>query len=105
VKTVIICGTLTNYCCESTARTAYFLNYHVVFGSDVNATDNALAHEGTIRTLRRGFARILDHKTIIRILEEGDGVHAEAQAARERERESVKEEVGAGASLQRPEMA
>jgi nicotinamidase-related amidase len=45
MKTVINCGTLTNFCCESTARTAYFLNYHVVFGSDVNASDNALAHE------------------------------------------------------------
>jgi nicotinamidase-related amidase len=35
VRTVIICGTLTNFCCETTARSAYGLGYHVVFGSDV----------------------------------------------------------------------
>ena len=86
VKTVIICGTLTNFCCESTARTAYFLNYHVVFGSDVNASDNALAHEATIRTMRRGFARVLDHETIIGILANGDRMHAEAREERARRR-------------------
>jgi len=83
VKTVIICGTLTNFCCESTARTAYFLGYHVVFGSDVNATDSALAHEATIRTMRRGFARVMDHQTIIRILSEGDDVYRQARAAKD----------------------
>jgi nicotinamidase-related amidase len=83
VKTVIICGTLTNFCCESTARTAYFLGYHVVFGSDVNATDSALAHEATIRTMRRGFARVLSGSEIARILNEGDDVYREARAARD----------------------
>jgi nicotinamidase-related amidase len=82
VKTVIICGTLTNFCCESTARTAYFLNYHVVFGSDINASDNALAHEATIRTMRRGFARVLDHEAIIDVLAHGDRMHDGARRER-----------------------
>jgi nicotinamidase-related amidase len=82
-KTVIICGTLTNFCCESTARTAYFLNYHVVFGSDVNSSDNALAHEATVRTMRRGFARVIGHQEIIDILAAGDRPYAQARAARE----------------------
>ncbi len=81
VRTVIVCGTLTNFCCESTARTAYFLNYHVVFGSDVNATDNALAHEATLRTMRRGFARVLDHQAILAALRDGDASYAAARAA------------------------
>jgi nicotinamidase-related amidase len=81
-RTVIVCGTLTNFCCESTARTAYFLNYHVVFGSDVNATDNAAAHEATIRTMRRGFGRVLDHRTIIDVLERGDAPYAAAREER-----------------------
>lgn len=81
-KTVIICGTLTNFCCESTARAAYSLNYHVVFGSDVNATDNALAHEATIRTLRRGFARVMGHEELLRLLAEGDTAYLEARTAR-----------------------
>jgi nicotinamidase-related amidase len=82
-RTVIICGTLTNFCCESTARTAYFLGYHVVFGSDVNATDSALAHEATIRTMRRGFARVLPGAEIVRILKEGDDVYRAARAEKD----------------------
>lgn len=80
VKTVIICGTLTNCCCESTARTAFFKGYHVVFGSDVNATDNPLAHEATIRTMRRAFARVMSGDQIIEALEKGDPLYHEAIA-------------------------
>lgn len=83
IKTVIVCGTLTNFCCESTARTAYFLNYHVVFGSDVNASDNALAHEASIRTLRRGFARVMDHSTLIDVLSNGDHLYRAAKQQRD----------------------
>jgi nicotinamidase-related amidase len=83
VKTVIVCGTLTNFCCESTARTAYFLGYHVVFGNDVCATDSALAHEATIRTMRRGFSRVLDGADITRVLREGDDLYREARASRD----------------------
>jgi nicotinamidase-related amidase len=83
VKTLIVCGTLTNFCCESTARTAYFLGYHVVFGSDVNATDSALAHEATIRTMRRGFARVLSGEQITDALKQGDRIYREARASRD----------------------
>jgi nicotinamidase-related amidase len=83
VKTVIICGTLTNFCCESTARTAYFLGYHVVFGDDVCATDSALAHEATVRTMRRGFARVLNGDQIVDVLANGDEMYREARAARD----------------------
>ncbi len=83
VKTVIVCGTLTNFCVESTARTAYFLGYHVVFGSDVSATDSALAHEATIRTMRRGFARVLTGEQIGRALREGDSIYRDARAAKD----------------------
>lgn len=72
VRTVIICGTLTNFCCETTARSAYSRGYQVVFGSDVNATDNAEAQRATLRTMRRGFGRVLDHREIIRALEGHD---------------------------------
>ncbi|PLT29844.1 cysteine hydrolase family protein [Peribacillus deserti] len=83
VKTLIISGTLTNFCCESTARTGYFLNYNIVFGEDINATDNALAHEATIRTMRRGFARVLTAEQIKEVLQEGDTIHQNAVRSRE----------------------
>src|SRR4030042_3743616 len=36
--TVIICGTLTNFCCSTTARQAYERGLKVVFGSEVTST-------------------------------------------------------------------
>jgi nicotinamidase-related amidase len=82
IRTVIVCGTITNFCVESTARTAYFLNYHVVVGSDVSASDNAMAHEATLMTLRRGFARVMDHRAIAGALADGDQLHHEASRER-----------------------
>src|ERR1700684_3920876 len=38
IDTVLITGTVTNVCCESTARDAMMLNYKTVFVSDGNAT-------------------------------------------------------------------
>ncbi|MFB9950717.1 cysteine hydrolase family protein [Rhizobium puerariae] len=58
--TVIITGTMTNYCCEATARSAFDRGYHVVFMSDLTATDIALCHEATLLTMRRGYARVMD---------------------------------------------
>jgi len=84
VETVIVCGTLTNFCVESTARSAYFLGYQVVFGSDVSSTDDALAHVATLRTMRRGFARVMDHVSILEALA-GDRLYHEAREGRERE--------------------
>ena len=38
IDTLIIAGTATNVCCESSARDAMMLNYKVVMASDANAT-------------------------------------------------------------------
>lgn len=81
VRTLIICGTLTNFCCETTARSAYGLGYNVVFGSDINATDNAEAQRASLRTLRRGFARVMNHEVIMRALSEGDELYRIAKSA------------------------
>ena len=59
VSTVVICGTMTNFCCGATAREAFWHGYKVIFGSDVNSTDDAELQEAELRTLRRGFARIM----------------------------------------------
>jgi nicotinamidase-related amidase len=97
-KTVIVCGTLTNFCCESTARTAYFLNYHVVFGDDVNASDNALAHEATVRTMRRGLGRVMGYRDILKIIAEGDAPYHQARAARSGSASAVDDRLAATAS-------
>ena len=57
--TVIICGTLTKYCCGMTARQAYERGFKVVFGSDVTATDDPEMQEPELKVLRKGFAKVL----------------------------------------------
>lgn len=62
--TVIICGTMTNYCCGTTAREAHAHGYKVVFGSDVNSTDDPEIQRAELKTLRRGFALVLSKEEI-----------------------------------------
>jgi nicotinamidase-related amidase len=66
--TVIICGCMTNYCCGTTARQAYERSFKVVFGSDVNATDDLEMHEAELKTLRKGFGKVLSCEEIIKAL-------------------------------------
>lgn len=70
--TVIICGTLTNLCCGTTARQAYERGFWVVVGSDVTATNDPAVHEHELMTLRYGFARVLTAEEIVQALEMGD---------------------------------
>ena len=65
VDTVIITGCMTNYCCGATARDAFFRDYKVIFGSDLNATDNQEVHDAELKTLRRGYARVIGLEEIL----------------------------------------
>ena len=66
--TVIICGTLTNYCCGMTARQAYERSFKVVVGSDVTSTDDPDIQEPELKVLRKGFAKVLTVDQIIEML-------------------------------------
>ena len=66
--TVIICGTLTNYCCGMTTRQAYERGFKVVFGSDVTSTDDPDTQEPELKLLRKGFARVMTAAEIIEAL-------------------------------------
>ena len=63
--TIIITGTLTNYCCGTTAREGYARGYNVIFGSDLTATDDPDMQEPEEKTLRKGFARVMNLSEII----------------------------------------
>jgi len=67
--TVIICGTITNNCCSTTARQAYERSFKVIFGSDINAAHFKDLHEAELKVLRRGFAKIKKLDEIIEILD------------------------------------
>ena len=66
--TVIISGTLTNYCCSSTARQAYERSFKVIFGSDITSPDVAELQEPELKIMRKGFARVLSADEIIQSL-------------------------------------
>lgn len=56
LDTLIISGTLTNCCCESTARDAMQLNYKVVMAVDACAALSDEAHAGTLDSMALIFA-------------------------------------------------
>ncbi|WP_333773485.1 cysteine hydrolase family protein [Streptomyces sp. IBSBF 3136] len=70
--TVIVRGTLTNYCCGTTARQAYERGYKVVFGADVTATDDESRQEPELAVLRKGFALVLTAEEITNQLATAD---------------------------------
>ncbi|HKW04901.1 MAG TPA: isochorismatase family cysteine hydrolase [Nitrososphaerales archaeon] len=76
VDTVIICGTMTNYCCGTTARDAHARGYKVVFGSDINSTDDPDIQKAELKTLRRGFALVIESADIEEAIE-GKGKYSE----------------------------
>ncbi len=56
IETVIVTGTLTNVCCESTARDAMQHNYQVIMVPDANAALNNATHAATLESLAFVFA-------------------------------------------------
>ncbi len=76
--TLIVTGTLTNVCCESTARDAMMMNYKVVFVSDANATRTDEEHNATLKAMVQVFADVRDTDAVVGLLEAGA---ASAQAA------------------------
>jgi len=59
VDTVLIAGTLTNVCCESTARDAMLLDYRVAMLSDANATITDEEHAATLNTFAMFFGDVM----------------------------------------------
>lgn len=57
VKEVVICGCMTNLCCETTARAAFCRGFDVVFPRDANGTLSPEMHARSLANLEFGFAR------------------------------------------------
>jgi ureidoacrylate peracid hydrolase len=76
IDTLIITGTLTNCCCESTARDAMQLNYRVIFSADANAALTDAEHNATLHNMAFLFADTMRADEIEALL-----VEARAEAA------------------------
>ena len=68
IDTVIVTGTLTTVCCESTARDAMQRNYRVILASDANAALSAEAHAATLESLAFAFADLRSTEEIEALL-------------------------------------
>jgi ureidoacrylate peracid hydrolase len=68
IDTVIITGTATNICCESTARDAFMLNYRTLVVSDANATVSDEAHNASLNALFARFADVFSTDEVVGLL-------------------------------------
>jgi ureidoacrylate peracid hydrolase len=65
IDTLIITGTATNVCCESTARDAMMMNYKVIFVSDGTATYNDEEHNATLGIMLAMFADVMSTDEVV----------------------------------------
>jgi len=77
IDTVIITGTVTNVCCESTARDAMMRNFRVIFVSDGNAAQNDAEHNATLVAIYLTFGDVMPTDMVVGLLKE----NAKAKAA------------------------
>jgi ureidoacrylate peracid hydrolase len=63
---LIICGTRTNVCCESTARDAMMLDFKVFFVSDGTSALSPEEHQATLDTLAQSFADVVTTNELLK---------------------------------------
>ena len=69
IDTVIVTGTATNVCCESTARDAMMLDYKVFFVADANATHTDAEHNATLTAMANIFADVRMTDEVVALIE------------------------------------
>jgi ureidoacrylate peracid hydrolase len=72
IDTLIITGTLTNCCCESTARDAMQMNYKIIFVSDATATLSDAAHNATLENMAMLFADVMTTAEAVAAIERAE---------------------------------
>lgn len=68
IDTVLITGTVTNVCCESSARDASELGYRVIMVADANAAVSDQSHNATLHTIYRSFGDVRPTEEIIGLI-------------------------------------
>jgi nicotinamidase-related amidase len=64
IDDLVISGIMTNMCCESTARDAYFRDYRVFFLADATGSINEEMHLASLLNLAFGFAFVTTVKQL-----------------------------------------
>jgi ureidoacrylate peracid hydrolase len=68
LDTVLVTGTVTNVCCESTARDAMMLNFKTVMVSDGNAAATDAEHNASLITFYLIFGDVMSTDEVIAVL-------------------------------------
>jgi ureidoacrylate peracid hydrolase len=71
IDTLLIGGTATQVCCESSARDAMMLNFKVIMVSDANATWTDAEHNATLSDVYSIFGDVMDTDYLIGCLRKG----------------------------------
>jgi ureidoacrylate peracid hydrolase len=79
IDTLIITGTLSNCCCESTARDAMQMNYKVIFVADGNAAQNDFMHNATLANMAILFADVMTTDEVVATIGAATGVRSAAE--------------------------
>jgi ureidoacrylate peracid hydrolase len=74
--TVLITGTVTNVCCESSARDANMMNFRTVMVSDGNAANTQEEHDASLTAFYNVFGDVMDTDMIIAGLRRGVAARA-----------------------------
>jgi nicotinamidase-related amidase len=69
VDTVLITGTMTNVCCESSARDAMMTNFRTIMVSDGNAASTQAEHDAALSAFYRTFGDVQDTDMLIEALQ------------------------------------
>lgn len=75
LDTVLITGTVTNVCCESSARDAMMTNFRTIMVSDGNAAMSRAEHDAALTAFYNFFGDVMDTDMIIGLLR-GTGAKA-----------------------------
>lgn len=65
ITDLVITGVLTNVCCESTARDAFFRDFRVFFVADATATSEPEFHVASLKNLAYAFAYVTTTSHVI----------------------------------------
>jgi ureidoacrylate peracid hydrolase len=68
IDTVLITGTMTNTCCDSSARDATMLNYKTIMIADANATRNDEEHNAELIAFLQGYGDVYTTDEAISLL-------------------------------------
>ena len=71
IDTLIISGTVTQVCCDFTARDAMMMNYKVFFITDACAAPTDAEHAGTLSAMAHTFCDVRDTQSVLGLIAAG----------------------------------